>query len=59
LHSAAAQEDSVKNHSKEAKNASKNDYNFTQEKRKSSVFHCYLSRQGRNGDFYEDIGFLL
>jgi len=39
----------VKNHSKEAKNASKNDYDFTQEKRKNSVFHCCLIRQGRHG----------
>ena len=37
-------EASVKNHSKETKNVSKNDYGFTQEKRKNSVFHNYLCR---------------
>ena len=35
----------MKNHSKETKNVSKNDYCFTQEKRINSVFHHYLSRK--------------
>ena len=45
--------DSVKNHSKETENVSKNDYCFTQEKCKSSIFHLYLSRKRRGmGDYY-------
>ena len=44
----------MKNHSKETKNVSKNDYCFTQEKCKSSIFHYYLSRRKRGmGDYYE------
>ena len=37
----------MKNHSKETKNVSKNDYCFTREKCKNSVFHHYLSRKKR------------
>ena len=38
-------------------NVSKNDYYFTQEKCKSSIFHYYMCRRLKGGgmeDYYED-----